>query len=162
MTTIDEDTYIIFVCAGTSGIELNCWRMHFTIPCWHEHFSGHPIALTLWWFSIVMMMHNAISTDNFIFISFIFIMIYISLALALVLISHFTIFIIIFYFFYILCVEKSRTHNLCRSTSLVVQFDLINYVCIKSFIFVNSLSATQTWGWSWYFFFSTNIYGNNF
>lgn len=63
-------TYTMFVSAGNSGIDFNCWRMHRTVLCWHEHFSGHPMLFTE---LNSEMQLNAISTvDIFIFTSCIF------------------------------------------------------------------------------------------
>lgn len=68
-STTDCHTYTMFVSAGSSGMNFNCCRMHRTVLCWQEHFSGHPIAFTL---LKSEMLHNAISTrDNFLFTSFI-------------------------------------------------------------------------------------------
>lgn len=61
--------YTMFVSAGSSGMSFNCWRMHRTVRCWHEHFSGQPMAFAQFKRATL---HNAISAiDNFLFTSFI-------------------------------------------------------------------------------------------
>lgn len=63
-------TYIMLVSVGSSGMSFNCWRTQRTVRCWHEHLSGHFMALTPFKSATL---HNAISkTDNFLFTSFIF------------------------------------------------------------------------------------------